>query len=61
ATHASRSGVAFEPLGLVLAVMPWNYPIWQVLRFAVPALMSGNACLVKPAPSVPQCSQLLLD
>ncbi|AXE35770.1 aldehyde dehydrogenase family protein [Chromobacterium phragmitis] len=60
-TQASRSGVAFEPLGLVLAVMPWNYPIWQVIRFAVPALMSGNACLVKPAPSVPQCSQLLLD
>ncbi|WP_199154192.1 aldehyde dehydrogenase family protein [Chromobacterium sp. ASV23] len=60
-TQASRSGVAFEPLGLVLAVMPWNYPIWQVLRFAIPALMSGNACLVKPAPSVPQCSQLLLD
>ncbi|MBX9345742.1 aldehyde dehydrogenase family protein [Chromobacterium piscinae] len=60
-TQASRSGVAFEPLGLVLAVMPWNYPVWQVLRFAIPALMSGNACLVKPAPSVPQCSQLLLD
>lgn len=60
-TQASRSGVAFEPLGLVLAVMPWNYPVWQVLRFAVPALMSGNACLVKPAPSVPQCSQQLLD
>ncbi|POZ61064.1 aldehyde dehydrogenase family protein [Chromobacterium alticapitis] len=58
-TQASRSGVAFEPLGLVLAVMPWNYPVWQVLRFAIPALMSGNACLVKPAPSVPQCSQLL--
>ncbi|WP_047250016.1 aldehyde dehydrogenase family protein [Chromobacterium subtsugae] len=60
-TQASRSGVAFEPLGLVLAVMPWNYPVWQVLRFAIPALMAGNACLVKPAPSVPQCSQLLLD
>lgn len=61
ATGASKSGVAFEPLGIVLAIMPWNYPIWQVLRFAVPALMSGNACLVKPAPSVPQCSALLLD
>ena len=60
-TQASRSGVAFEPLGLVLAVMPWNYPVWQVLRFAIPALMAGNACLVKPAPSVPQSSQLLLD
>lgn len=60
ATGASKSGVAFEPLGLVLAIMPWNYPIWQVLRFAIPALMAGNACLVKPAPSVPQCSALLL-
>ncbi|SMF01164.1 aldehyde dehydrogenase family protein [Pseudogulbenkiania subflava] len=60
-TQASHSGVAFEPLGLVLAVMPWNYPIWQVLRFAVPALMAGNACLVKPAPSVPQSTQKLLD
>ncbi|UTH76502.1 aldehyde dehydrogenase family protein [Chromobacterium sp. IIBBL 290-4] len=60
-TQASRSGVAFEALGLVLAVMPWNYPVWQVLRFAIPALMAGNACLVKPAPSVPQSSQLLLD
>ncbi|MBV8046460.1 MAG: aldehyde dehydrogenase family protein [Paludibacterium sp.] len=60
-THGSRSGVAFEPLGTVLAIMPWNYPIWQVLRFAVPALMAGNACLVKPAPVVPQCTQLLLD
>ena len=60
-TGASKSGVAFEPLGVVLAVMPWNYPIWQVLRFAVPALMSGNACLVKPAPSVPQCTALLQE
>lgn len=60
-TQASRSGVAFEPLGLVLAIMPWNYPVWQVLRFAVPALMAGNGCLVKPAPSVPQCTALLLD
>jgi succinate-semialdehyde dehydrogenase/glutarate-semialdehyde dehydrogenase/succinate-semialdehyde dehydrogenase len=41
--------------------MPWNYPIWQLLRFAVPALMAGNTCLVKPAPSVPQCTQLLLE
>lgn len=60
-THGSRSGVAFEPLGTVLAIMPWNYPIWQVLRFAVPALMAGNACLVKPAPVVPQSTQKLLD
>ncbi|MDE3208990.1 MAG: aldehyde dehydrogenase family protein, partial [Pseudomonadota bacterium] len=60
-TEATRSELFFEPLGLVLAIMPWNYPVWQVLRFAVPALVAGNACLVKPAPSVPQSTALLLD
>jgi succinate-semialdehyde dehydrogenase/glutarate-semialdehyde dehydrogenase/succinate-semialdehyde dehydrogenase len=60
-TQASQSAVAFEPLGLVLAIMPWNYPIWQVLRFAVPALAAGNACLVKPAPSVPLSTERLLE
>ncbi len=60
-TLASRSGVSFDPLGVVLAVMPWNYPVWQVLRFAVPALAAGNGCLVKPAPSVPQTSAYLAE
>lgn len=60
-TQASASGVSFEPLGTLFAVMPWNYPVWQALRFAVPALMAGNACLVKPAPSVPQSTQRLLE
>ncbi|MDO4997600.1 MAG: aldehyde dehydrogenase family protein [Neisseria sp.] len=61
ATQASLSQVRFEPLGLVLAVMPWNYPVWQVLRFAIPALCAGNACVVKPAPSVAGVSAALLD
>lgn len=61
ATQASLSGVSFAPLGVVLAVMPWNYPVWQVLRFAIPALCAGNACLVKPAPSVARVSAALFE
>ncbi|ROV55427.1 aldehyde dehydrogenase family protein [Neisseria chenwenguii] len=61
ATHAGLSQVRFEPLGSVFAVMPWNYPVWQVLRFAVPAVCAGNACTVKPAPSVAKVSAALFD
>ena len=61
ATNGRRSGVRYEPLGPIFAVMPWNFPLWQVIRFAAPSIMAGNVAILKHASNVPGAAKYMED